>query len=130
MRLLFYTDQGDEAGGMNIYLRSPPQYFIHYCIDETNFPAAFPTETDKVWKITLSRVSGIRLVIHCNNVEVLDMVLSDSTCVDHSHAWNTYWSMNMKKIYFYWDDTASDFYSKTYHRSPELEGSIINIHYS
>ena len=129
MRLFFYTDQTVYAGGLNIYLRSPPQYFIHYCLYETNFPAAFPTETEKVWKITLSRVSGIRLVIHINDVEVLDMVISNSTCVSND-AWNTYWSRNVKKIYFWGDDTASDFYSKTYHRSPELEGIISNIQYS
>ena len=57
------------------------------------------------------------------------MVMSDTTCVD-SHTWNTYWSMNMKKIYFYGDDTASDFYSKFNHRSPPIEGIIIDIQYS
>ena len=125
IRLYFYTDEKVRAGGLNVYFNSL-QYWVHACISYTNFTTSLPTENDKVWKITLSRVSGIRLVIHCNDVEVLNMVLSDSTCLTYNF-WNTYWSRKMKKIYFEGDDTASKFYSKTYHRSPELEGSIINM---
>ena len=123
IRLYFYTDQKVQAGGLNIYFSSTPQYFIHHCLSNTNFPVALPPETDKVWKITLSRVSGIRLVIHCNDVEVLNMVLSDSTCLTFNF-WNTYWSRIMKRIFFNGDDTASDFYDKSNHRSPPIEGKI------
>ena len=119
--LIFYTDEKVKAGGVNIYFSSPPQYVLHACRSKTNFPAALPSETDKVWKITLSRFSGIRLVIHCNDVEVLNMVMSNSTCVSNS-AWNTYWSKKIKKIYFEGKDTASDFYAKSNHRSPPIEG--------
>ena len=111
-----------EDSTVNIYFSSTPRYFIHHCLSQTyHFTTSLPPETDKVWKITLSRVSGIRLVIHCNDVDVLNMVISDSTCRTYDF-WNTYWSRNMKKIYFNGDDTASDFYSKFNHRSPPIEG--------
>ena len=121
LRLSFYTDEEVRAGGLNIYFSSPPQYYIHHCLSSTNFLVALPTDAEKVWKITLSRVSGIRLVIHCNDVEVLNMVMSDSTCVTYGY-WNTNWSRIVKKIYFIGDDTASEFYSKLNHRSPPIEG--------
>ena len=121
LRLSFYTDQKVKAGGLNIYFSSTPRYFIHHCLSQTYFPTSLPTETEKVWKITLTRVSGIRLVIHINDVEVLNMVISNSTCRTYDF-WNTYWSRIVKKIYFIGDDTASEFYSKFNHRSPPIEG--------
>ena len=108
--MFFYTAGGDSAGGFFLYFTSPPQYGLDYCSTSwTNFPTALPTETDKIWTITLTRTSGtVRVIIHCNNKEVLNVVLSDTTCSYSS--WSTDWSRDVESILFHSYDTASDFY--------------------
>ena len=105
----FYTSQGVYAGGLSLYFSSTPQYWIGYCSSGyTNFSTNLPPDNDKVWRITLSRTSGIRLVVHCNEVEVLNILMSDSTC--GSSVWSDYWSREVAKIMFPSFDTASDYY--------------------
>ena len=106
----FYTSGRDYVGNVKIHFSSTPQYYISYCRSWTNFPVSLPTEVEKVWRITLDRNFGIRLLIHCNNVEVLNILMSSSTCSDSS--WSTYWSRTVGKFCFYPPayDTASDYY--------------------
>ncbi|KAL5251349.1 hypothetical protein ACHWQZ_G016894 [Mnemiopsis leidyi] len=113
--LRFYTAQQDYAGGITLYFSSSPQYHLNYCSTSyTNFPTELPSETDKVWTITLTRSSGKKgVVIHCNDKEVLNVVLSNTTCSDSR--WSTYWSRDVEKIQFYIFDTASDFYRSAPH---------------
>ena len=105
----FYTSQGDWAGTLQLYFTSPLQYTIGGCItDWTNFPTNLPPDNDKVWRVTLTRTSGIRLVVHCNEEEVLNFLFSDTTC--GSSDWSTFWSREVAKIKFSSGDTASDYY--------------------
>ena len=105
----FFTSGRAITGGVILHFSSIPQYVLGACTSSwTNFPTELPTDTDKVWKITLTRTSGIRLVIHCNEVEVLNVLLTDSTCSESS--WNYYWSRDVKKILFSNWDTASDYH--------------------
>ena len=108
--VVFYTSQGDHAGGLYFYFSSTPEYLIGYCSSgHTNFPSNLPSDNDKVWRVTLTRTSGIRLVVHCNEEEVVNYLMSDSTC-DIS-AWSTiYWRREVGTIRFRSDDTASDYY--------------------
>ena len=109
MYVEFYTSGGDYVGGVAISFSSTPEYYIEDCRSWTNFPASLPTEVEKAWRITLNRNSGIRLLIHCNNVEVLNILMSDSTCSDSD--WSTYWSRTVGKFGFYpIYDTASDYF--------------------
>ena len=110
MEVLFYSGSS-EAGGVSLSFSSPPQYQLYNCITSwTIFPADLPSETDKVWTITKSKVSDeIRVVVHCNDKEVLDVVLSDTTCSKSS--WSDLWSRDVDRMkFFYCCDTASDFY--------------------
>ena len=112
MYVYFYTSGREVVGYVRIHFSSSPQYHIGYCMwDYTNFPVSLPTEVEKVWRITLNRNSGIRLLIHCNNVEVVNILMSSSTCTSYSY-WSTYWSRTVGKIWFYSpsSDTASDYY--------------------
>ena len=106
----FYTSQGYAVGGLRLYFRSTPQYNIGRCITgHANFLTNLPSDNDKVWRVTLTRTSGIRLVVHCNEEEVVNYLMSDSTC-DIS-AWSTiYWRREVGTIRFRSDDTASDYY--------------------
>ena len=107
--VLFYTSQGDYAGRVNLHFTSTLQYYINYCSTSwTNFPTNPPADVNKVWRISVTRTSGIRLQIHCNDVEVLNILISDTTC--SSSSWSTYWNRDIEKIYFGNSDTASDYY--------------------
>ena len=105
----FYTTQGEYAGAVGIYFTSTPQYWLAPCIDyRTNFPGNLPSEVVKIWRITLDKTAGIRLKIHCNGVEVLNVLISDNTC-DNSD-WRKYWSRDVEYIDFSGSDTTSEYY--------------------
>ena len=105
----FLDAQGDYAGGVDLIFKSPPQYHLRYCTSRyTDFPNDLPTETDMIWKIKLVRTSDVRLMIHCNIKEVLNVVISGTTCTDNR--WSTRWSRDVEKIMFFSTDTASDYY--------------------
>ena len=119
MDVLFYTTivyaglyktQSKYAAGFEIYFTSTTKYRLEYCnYSRTNFPSNLPSEVEKIWRITLDRTAGIRLKIHCNGVEVLNILISDNTC-SYSD-WRKYWSRDVEKIDFYpSSDTASDYY--------------------
>ena len=99
------------TGGVYLFFSSPPQYQLPRCSSSyTNFPTDLPSETEKVWTITKSKVSDeIRVIIHCHDKEVLNVVLSDTTCSKSS--WSERWSRDVDEIGFSpsWD-TASDYY--------------------
>ena len=105
----FFKYYSSSATGVTLHFTSPPQYELKYCTySRTDFSTDLPTETDKVWRITMIKTPGIRLVIQCNEVEVLNFLLSDSTCSYSS--WNYYWNRDVAKIRFDSWDTASDYY--------------------
>ena len=105
----FFTSQREDAGGFNFYFKSPAEYLVWKCMRWYNkFPSNLPTTTDKVWKITLTRTLDIRLIIHCNEVEVVNILISDSSC--NGIVWKSYWIRDVEKIWFDSADTASDYY--------------------
>ena len=107
--IYFFNSEREITGGVILPFTSIPKYQLGWCTySTTNFPIALPTDTNKVWKVSLTRISGIRLVIHCNDVEVLNILMSDSTCDDER--WSEYWSRDVEKIRFKYSDTASDCY--------------------
>jgi len=111
VRVFFYTSQLDvRSGGLFFDFSSSPQYAFFDCSSSRiNLPTDLPTATDKVWRVTLTRTSGIRLVVHCNEVEVVNTLMSDSTC--RYSPWSTRWSSReVAKIRFESSDTASDYY--------------------
>ena len=68
-----------------------------------------PTKASgNIWRITHTRASDIKIVIHCNDVEVVKFEFSDITCTDAS--WRQIWSDDVTKIYFMKTNTGSDFY--------------------
>ena len=100
IRVGLYTAENYRVGEVNIAFSLTPQYFLAgYSRERKNFPEKVPSERIKVWRITLTRTSGIRLVIHCNAVKVLDT------------SWETDSINEVEKIWFSSSDTASDFYS-------------------
>ena len=104
-----FTAGGQNAGRISLHFTSPPQYHLRDCTPSyTNFRTSLPTQIDKIWTIKLTRTSGIRLIINCNNKEVLNMVMSYTTC--SSSSWSTFWNREVDKIKFHSSDSASDYY--------------------
>ena len=105
VHLKFHPAVGHNAGDLNIYFTSPPQYNLGWCtLTKTNFPVTPTSATDKVWRI--SRTAGVRVVIHCNEVEVLNTLLSSCT---HGE-WRSIWNQDVASIEFYYSERASDYY--------------------
>ena len=105
--LMFCNSEEETVGALHIYFHSTPQYRIGFCnLGKSNFPTVLPSATDKVWRVTLTRTSGIRLALRCNEVEVLNTLISGSTCGWND--WSPYWSRSIAKIQF--RATAPEFY--------------------
>ena len=109
MKLLLRSAQGEDAGAIVFKFFSTLSYHIGFCyIDSPVFPTETPSATEKIWRITLTKNSNIKLVVHCNDVEVLNTLISESTCP--YSGWKAQWNKNVGKIAFASDDTAADFY--------------------
>ena len=125
----FRTAQGGWYGGVEIKHEATPKYWIRYCSPSGGFLDFLPTvpsDTVKVWQITLTKTSQVRLVIHCNSVELLDFVVSASTC-DSERYDSTKWDPNLTltAIYFQPSDSASDYYRSGERHLQSFSGIII-----
>lgn len=82
MFVAFFDSIGIFAGALTIHFSSMPQFRISSCHKkEINFPSDLPAARDKIWRITNKKTpEGIRLQIECNNIKVVDIILSDKTC--------------------------------------------------
>ena len=108
VRIRFLNDGETLVGGISIFMTSPPQCSIWYCSNGLTFSTELPSGTDKIWTISLTRTTSVRIVIYCNDVEVFNFVPSDSTCGFTS--WNSYWTREVGKIEFGTFNTAADYY--------------------
>jgi hypothetical protein len=105
----FLTAGEDPAGGVQLRFSSTVKYRLGFCSSDLTPLSTLPATREKVWRITLSRSpSEIRLTLHCNGVEVLNTLISGTTC-DESD-WSEYWTRDVERIYFASFDKASDYY--------------------
>ena len=107
---LFLLDsQGEFVGEVGITFSRPyTQYFLDWCTSPANFTSNLPTAVDKIWRVSMDRTNGIRFIIHCNDVEVVNALISDETC--EFRVWKLHWTKVVEKIYFSSHDNASDDY--------------------
>ena len=103
----FYTAEGEKAGAIFFAITDPPRYKIMSCRKEENFPDTLPSEVNKIWTIT--KLQGPRITIECNEVTVVDILISDETCDDPDSNWIV-WSRDAKEIEFDVYEEASDEY--------------------
>ena len=107
--LTFYTSQKIFAGGFMIKFSSKPKYRLPYCTPWTEFPKNLPSPTTKIWRIAVQDIDlSVRVVVHCNGIQMLKVKLSNSNCSKPN--WSSFWRDDVKKIYFNSSDSASDFY--------------------
>ena len=108
VRVVFYDDNKKDAGRVVIKFTSPIQYRIGDCTSDNTIPVSPPTDTDKTWRISYNPTEKT-VLIYCNEVEVLNLVISDSVCTNRDN-WRDNWERNPTKIKFLLTDTASDQY--------------------
>ena len=109
MFVIFYDTSRSESAGVRIRFTSTPQYWLEGCSSSlTDFPVTLPSTTDKVWRFTKTCSSGVRVIIHCNNVEVANVLLDTYCGADNS--WSEIWNREVAYIQLY--DYASDYYRK------------------
>ena len=81
----------------------------YLCASSEKFSMTLPTKASgNIWRITHTRASDIKIVIHCNDVKVVEFEFSDYTCTDS--VWSQIWSSDVTTIYFMKANTGSDFY--------------------
>ena len=108
---VFFFDAGgqlSESSTVIVYFTSPMQYYVNHCTKRVDFPTAPPTAIEKIWRITLTTNPEPRVQIHCNGLEVVNILISDSTC---KKGWKRKsWAKKKVKIKFAPDDNAADYY--------------------
>ena len=125
--LNFYTLQHVWAGRIVIYIDHSQYYIIDCTKSRVNFPTNLPATKEKIWTITKTRTSdSIRLQIHCNDVEVLNFVMSDTTCTYKWRPYSETWNRNVGIIYFDMYDTASDYYKSYQGKMAEFRLNLNN----
>ena len=106
--LMFHDKDGAYARStVIIVFGTQIRYMITSCSGFTPFPETIPTETEKTWTITYNYTER-RLVVHCNGVQVINVVVSDSVCTNRN--WRQYWDRKFTQMEFFKLDNASDSY--------------------
>ena len=100
-----YNARGSLLGWVVFDFYQEAEYEIGSCTNYEYLPSTVPSETNKVWQIT--KLPGPRITLQCNGVVVVDILMSDDTCVNRN--WKIDWVPEVKQISFNLDDTASDF---------------------
>ena len=127
----FNTAAGYVVGFVTLSFDSSPKYYISYCTSTYSpFPSTLPSDVNKTWKIT--KFAGPRITVHCNEVEVLNILMSDETCTySNSGIAGRQWSKKVEQISFQSWDTASDYFrsapGKYYLRTPDYNAHKHNI---
>jgi hypothetical protein len=100
-----HNQQSQTVGNFLIRFQATVQYYISGCAGWKDFPKEVPNENEKIWRI--AKLPGPKLIVHCNNVEVLSLTLTSPICP--LNGWHT-WNKKASKISFIGADKASDFY--------------------
>ena len=80
VELLYSDEEGDPKGTLRINFGLPKiSTELVKCQDSpVEISANLPDEVEKVW--TVVRTTDYRILVHCNEVEVMNFLLSDETC--------------------------------------------------
>jgi hypothetical protein len=95
--LTFKNTQKEKSGGFYLHFDSTVKYYLASCSGRyADFSIAIPSSQDKIWTVMLNRVSGVRIVVRCNGVEVLSTLLSEANCKQDE--WTTAWAKQVSTI--------------------------------
>ena len=110
-QLNFFSNSEEKLGGIRIRLNITPLYRILECSrDQPGNSTTLSSDSSNIWRITLKRmIIETRVTIHCNNEEVLNVVLSNTVC-DRVTNWGTTWGTHVTKIKFSSTHDVTDYY--------------------
>ena len=105
---MFHDSAEANAGGflVRININSKDAFAAYKCKSRFKRFPLIPIDQDKIWRI--AKQNGHVIEVHCNEVRVLSVELTDSECSDED--WKVEWDKKVVKISFASNDTASDFY--------------------
>ncbi|KAL5258124.1 hypothetical protein ACHWQZ_G012922 [Mnemiopsis leidyi] len=111
VHIMFFNDNsGNSAGEIKLFFTSPPLFEIVDCTDKDNrlsYETSPPSGSQRIWRITkTSGNKGRQLILHCDNVPVVNIMLSDCP-----NSLKDRWSKEVTKMAFHeQEDTASLYY--------------------
>ena len=112
--LLFVQDPEKpiKSIGISIDLKTdPPGYTVLGCQHiGRQFLKKLPKGNPKIWSIHFNTFGGLGVRILCNGKEMVDIKLSDETCVDRR--WRENYSENVGFVLFHGQDTASGYFRR------------------
>ena len=122
----FHTEK--ETAGSISFNSDAPGYYSYYlekCTGWRNFPKSILDSRYKIWRVDLIRTPDVRIVIHCNNTELLNFLMSDSSCTE---SWED-WSKRVVKIQFLPNDIASVGFRTYTGKSQVFVANFFSLHY-
>ena len=107
MEIIFHESMDLTAGGLTLLFASKAKLWLEQCSFSYTSLSELPLSvtTERVWRITLKRQESLRMLLHCDNVKVLDFTFSGETCPDWR--WKIVWARHVNAIVFPASDTAS-----------------------
>ena len=87
----FYRRYSDALpSGIQIEMNSARHIKILKCRNALiNFDTELPNDDIKIWRIT--KTQDLRLIIHCNEMEMLNIQLSETLCTNFKNNWQKFW---------------------------------------
>ena len=117
---MFFVSSAGDAGGIAItFSHHTPSLYLYYCTyNQPMIPSknTMLTTTDNVWKITIVRSEGTRVVIHYNDLKMWNVQLSD-------HCTEPGWENDWNKEIEYIDFDSVDTVSVSYYQEEESPGN-------
>lgn len=102
--MLFYSEADRPAGGITVFLTSPPIFTLVNCSRNQKPSSDLSLLHQKVW--TFYR-KGNQINVKCNERAVLSVELSSEVCSDDS-TWRIFWEKDVAKLLFTTLDNASE----------------------
>ena len=101
-----------SPSGIGINMNSE-SYVLYQCRHSwRSFDTELPNDDIRIWKIT--KTPEIRIIIHCNNMEMLNIKLSETVCTSFKRSWQKFWGWGkglQERIKFpYYHQSKTDLY--------------------
>ena len=119
-QVYFFSESETRIGGIKIHLSSSPRYRIAKCSEQSKgFETNLSPETTKIWRISLFKknLPEIRVIVHCNDEEVLNLELSDDLCDKYPNDWRKLWGTDVAMIKFEPSPNTSSYSAADYYRA-------------
>ena len=97
--ITFRDAKGYSAGALIVYYKEKRLYsrLVECQNSEQPFPSNVPKQNVDIFRITKILHPEIRIKLHCNNVEVFDVIMSENCVVSD---WSKFWGSDVASVKF------------------------------